>query len=174
MPQLAVAELNRMDQKAFQDTLGLLFEQSAWIVAAAWQRRPFHDRDDLFRKLVAVVDAASESEQLALIQAHPDLAGRLAIAGELSAASIREHAAAGLDRLTPEEFARFHRMNHDYRQRFGFPFVIYAREHTKDTILASFETRLRDERDQDIQTALAEIFKIVRFRLSDVVLPAPN
>src|SRR5262245_10909888 len=129
-----VADLNAMDQDAFLAALGFLFEHSPWIVAAAVTRRPFADRDDLHAGLVAVVRAAPLERQIALIQAHPDLAASrghpAAIAGELTAASTREQASAGLDRLTPEQYQRFHALNDAYRARFGFPFIIAVRENT--------------------------------------------
>ena len=166
-----VADLNAMDQDDFLAALGFLFEHSPWIVAAAATRRPFADRDDLHAGLVAVVRAAPLERQVALIQAHPDLAGRAAIAGELTAASTREQASAGLDRLTPEQYQRFHALNDAYRARFGFPFIIAVRENTRESILQSFEARLANERDAEVRTALEEIGKIVRLRLADAVAP---
>jgi len=109
--------------------------------------------------------------QVALIQAHPDLAGKAAIAGELTAESAHEQSSAGLSRLAPEEFATFTRLNHAYRERFGFPFVICAREHNATSILEHFAARLEHTRTQEIDTALGEIAKIARLRLLDVVQP---
>ena len=166
-----VAELNAMGQAQFEAAIGSLFEHSPWIVAAAWARRPFADRDDLQAALVAVVRAAPRERQVALIRAHPDLAGRAAVAGELTAASTREQASAGLDRLSPEEYRRFHELNDAYKARFGFPFIIAVRENTKESILRSFEARLANERDAEVATALGEIAKIVRLRLADAVAP---
>jgi 2-oxo-4-hydroxy-4-carboxy-5-ureidoimidazoline decarboxylase len=166
-----VAELNATSREQFLGALGFLFEHSPWIVEAAWARRPFADRDDLHRRLVDVVREAPLERQIALIEAHPDLAGRAAIAGELTAASTREQAAAGLDRLSPEEYQRFHALNDAYRARFGFPFIIAVRENTKESILRSFEVRLGNDRDAEVRTALDEIGKIVRLRLADAVAP---
>ena len=115
--------------------------------------------------------SAPIERKLALIRAHPDLAGRAAIAGELTAASTREQASAGLDRLSPEEYRRFHALNDAYRARFGFPFIIAVRENTRESILQSFEARLGNERDAEVRTALEEIGKIVRLRLADAVAP---
>jgi 2-oxo-4-hydroxy-4-carboxy-5-ureidoimidazoline decarboxylase len=121
------------------------------------------------------VAEAPLERQLALIRAHPDLAAPrghpAAIAGELTAASSREQASAGLDRLTPEEYRRFHALNDAYRARFGFPFIIAVRENTKESILRSFEARLANDRDAEVATALGEIGKIVRLRLADAVAP---
>ena len=113
--------------------------------------------------------AAPIDRQVALIQAHPDLAGKAAIAGELTAELAREQSSAGLSRLAPEQFATFTRLNQAYRERFGFPFVICAREHSAAGILEHFATRLEHPRDQEIATALGEIAKIARLRLLDAV-----
>jgi 2-oxo-4-hydroxy-4-carboxy-5-ureidoimidazoline decarboxylase len=112
---------------------------------------------------------AGEEEKLALIQAHPDLAGRAAGEGALSPESTAEQAGAGLDRLTPTELASFSRMNEEYRARFGFPFVICVSEHTKESVLTRFAERLENDGDREIETALAEICKIARLRLRDLV-----
>jgi 2-oxo-4-hydroxy-4-carboxy-5-ureidoimidazoline decarboxylase len=166
-----VRDLNAMNREQFLAALGFLFEHSPWIVEAAWARRPLADRDDLHAKLVAVVLEAPFARQVALIEAHPDLAGRAALAGELTEASTREQASAGLDRLSPEEYRRFHALNDAYRARFGFPFIIAVRENTRESILRSFEARLGNSRDTEVQTALGEIGKIVRLRLADAVAP---
>ena len=105
--------------------------------------------------------------QIALIRAHPDLAGRAAVAGTLTADSAREQSSAGLDRLTPEEYEAFTGANTAYRERFGFPFVICVREHDKDSILASAEARLQNDPDGEIDVALREIAKIAALRLED-------
>lgn len=164
-----LATLNTLDRQAFIATLGHLFEQSPWIAADVWQARPFADRDALLRALLAVVQAASLEQQLALIKAHPDLAGKAAVAGTLTAASTHEQASAGLDRLTAEEFARFTALNSAYRERFGFPFIICVREHTRTSILQAFEERLTHERGQETRIALEEIARIARLRLDDTV-----
>lgn len=171
MPDLTVADLNAMTREQYLTALGFLFEHSPWIVEAAWERRPFASRDDLHAGLVAVVREAPLDRQVALIQAHPDLAGRAALAGALTAASTREQASAGLDRLSRDEYARFHALNDAYKARFGFPFVICVREHTRESIARSFETRLEHDRAREVATALGEIGKIVRLRLADAVAP---
>jgi OHCU decarboxylase len=116
----------------------------------------------------------TEDEQVALIRAHPDLVGRAALAGTLSSASTAEQAAAGLDRLTPDEIADFTRLNAEYQARFGFPFVICARENKKESILAGFSARLTNSREREIQAALAEIAKIGWLRLLDSVSADPT
>jgi OHCU decarboxylase len=166
---IALAEVNDLSRDEFVEALGPLFEGSPWIAAATWLARPFTSIDQLHQALCATMYAAPVERQVALIQAHPDLAGKAAIAGELTAESAREQSSAGLSRLAPEQFATFTRLNHAYRERFGFPFVICAREHSATSILERFATRLEYPRDQEIATALGEIAKIARLRLLDAV-----
>lgn len=165
MSTLSIDALNRLDREAFVGALGFAFEGPPWIQEAAWEARPFAGLDELHRALVAAMLAAPEERKVALIRAHPDLAGKAALAGELTPESTREQAAAGLDRLTPEEFSRFTALNEAYRARFGFPFVVCAREHTKTSILEAFGARLQHDREREIASALDEIGKIARLRL---------
>ncbi len=165
----SIAALNAADRAAFVAAIGFAFEHSPWIAEAAWERRPFASFDALHEALADVIARAPQERRVALIAAHPDLAGRLAREGRLTASSHREQRAAGLDRLEPEEIARFERANAAYRARFGFPFVICAREHDSASILAELERRQANARDDEIRTATAEIAKIARLRLEDVV-----
>ena len=167
--QWTLAEINAFDQEAFVAALGSLFEDSPWIAAQTWPAHPFADLDHLHRALCAVMYQAPVERQVALIQAHPDLVGHAALAGTLTPESAREQAAAGLDRLTPDEIATFTRLNQEYRDRFGFPFVICARTNKKESILAGFAARLPHSHDAEIATALDEIAKIGRLRLLDAV-----
>jgi 2-oxo-4-hydroxy-4-carboxy-5-ureidoimidazoline decarboxylase len=169
MAPLTLAEVNALDRDAFVARLGSLFEGPPWIVEAAWSARPFASRDDLHRGLCNAMQAAPVEQQVALLQAHPDLAGRAALAGALSAESTREQAAAGLGTLAPGEIAVFDDRNRAYRRRFGFPFVLCAREHTRASILASLAERLDNARDAEIRIALGEVAKICRLRLLDLV-----
>jgi 2-oxo-4-hydroxy-4-carboxy-5-ureidoimidazoline decarboxylase len=166
---IALERLNALDQSDFVAALGGIFEGSPWIVTDAWQSRPFSDVDALYAALCRVMYAAPNERKVALIQAHPDLVGRAARTGTLGAASTAEQAAAGLNDLSPDEIATFERLNAEYQQRFGFPFVICARENKKESILASFAARMHNPRDQEIATALDEIAKICRLRLLDTV-----
>ena len=153
---------------AFVDRYGGLFEHSPWVAQQAWDKRPFSDREDLAVKLEQAMYDAPRDRQLALIRAHPDLAGRAAIEGTLTPDSKREQSSAGLDRLTPDEYEAFTRTNTAYRERFGFPFVVCVREHDKASILATAEARLQNDPETEVRTALGEIAKIARLRLQDL------
>jgi 2-oxo-4-hydroxy-4-carboxy-5-ureidoimidazoline decarboxylase len=167
----SLAALNAADRATFVAAIGFAFEHSPWIAEAAWERRPFGNVGALQAALVAVVRGATQDRQIALIEAHPDLAGRLARTGGLTAASTDEQASAGLDRLDPEVVARFDEANAAYRARFGFPFVIAVRGRNEATILAELERRVRNERAEEVATALAEIAEIARLRLEEAVTP---
>jgi 2-oxo-4-hydroxy-4-carboxy-5-ureidoimidazoline decarboxylase len=147
-----------------------LFEHSPWVVERAADVLPL---PDLFGGLMAVVHEATTDEQIALIRAHPELAGKAAIDGTLTTASAAEQASAGLDRMTAAEYAAFHRLNAAYRERFGFPFVICVRRTTKVGILAAMEARLAHDRPTEIAAALSEIGEIVRLRLADMPPEGP-
>ena len=141
-----------------------LFEHSPWVEARADAAPSSGDRHS---DLMAVVHAATPEEQLALIRAHPELAGKAAIDRTLTKASAAEQASAGLDRLSEEEFARFHTLNAAYRERFDFPFIICVRLTDKSGILAAMQARLANDRETEIATAIAQIGEIVRLRLED-------
>jgi 2-oxo-4-hydroxy-4-carboxy-5-ureidoimidazoline decarboxylase len=167
--QLTLQEINALDQDDFVKALDVLFEGLPWVVAQAWHARPFTSLEHLHQTLCAVMYKAPVEQQVALLWAHPDLVGRAALAGTLTPASTSEQAAAGLDQLSPEEIATFSRLNQAYRDRFGFPFVVCARENKKDSILAGFDARLHNSREQEIEIALGEVAKICWLRLCDLV-----
>ena len=167
--RLTVDTINCLDRSAFVDAFGSLFEGSPWIASKAWEDGPFDSVEDLHEKLCVVMYGASREQQLALIRGHPDLVGRAALAGTLSRESTGEQAAAGLDRLSPDEIVAFNRLNTQYKERFGFPFVICARENKKESILAGFATRLHNTPDEEIVTALGEIARIAWYRLLDTM-----
>ena len=143
-----------------------LFEHSPWVEERADAQPSSGDRH---ADLMAVVDAASDEEKLALIRAHPELAGRAVLDGSLTEASAAEQASAGLDRLLPREFVRFQFLNSAYRERFGFPFIICVRLTDKAGILAAMEARLANDREAEVAAAIAEIGKIVKLRLETPV-----
>ena len=167
--RLSLTAINNLDRTAFVARLGPLFEGSPWIADEVWPARPFADLRQLHAALCDRMYTAPLERQVALIRSHPDLVGRAALAGTLTPESTREQASAGLDRLSPDEVAQFTRLNRSYHERFGFPFVICARENKKESILAGFHTRLRHGREEEIETALREIGKIAWLRLRDLV-----
>ncbi|WP_127166955.1 2-oxo-4-hydroxy-4-carboxy-5-ureidoimidazoline decarboxylase [Xanthomonas euvesicatoria] len=159
---MSVIDDPALDDAAFLARYRDLFEHSPWVVERALRRRPLAD---VHRGLMQVVYDASPQDQVALIRAHPELAGKAAIDRTLTEASAAEQASAGLDRLSEDEFKRFHALNQAYRHRFGFPFVICVRLHDKAGILAALAQRLEAARNAEIATAIAEIGKIVHLRL---------
>lgn len=170
MPEkITVDRVNRLSREAFVERFGPLYEHSPWVSEEAYLERPFDGIDGLHDAMVRAVNAAPEARKMALIRAHPDLAGKAAVAGELTQESMREQSSAGLDRLTPGEYRAFHRLNGAYREKFGFPMIFAVREHTRETILAGAEERLQHSRQEEVDTALAEISKIARLRLEDLV-----
>jgi 2-oxo-4-hydroxy-4-carboxy-5-ureidoimidazoline decarboxylase len=169
MTKLTMAEANGLSAPEFEARLGHVFEHAPWVVARAVSRRPFADREQLHRALVEVIGSAGEDEKLALLRGHPELAGKAAIAGDLTADSKREQSGAGLDRLTPAEYQRFHALNDAYKTKFGFPFIVAVKGKTKHDILAAFAARLDSTRERELATALAEVGKIGAFRLADIV-----
>ena len=171
MPSMTLSQLNSLPRDEFVRLVGPVFEHSPWIAEETWQKRPFASVEQLHQALTETVRNAGEEKQLALICAHPDLVGRLALAGQLTKESTDEQASAGLGNLTPEEVALFQQNNAAYKEKFGFPFVICARLNKKEAILNGFKVRLQNSRVQEIQAALTEIFKIAELRLRDLTQP---
>jgi 2-oxo-4-hydroxy-4-carboxy-5-ureidoimidazoline decarboxylase len=157
--------LNQCSRERFVEVLGAVFEHSPWVAEAVADARPFASHGVLHRAMCDAVRQAGEEAQLALIRAHPDLVGRVV----LTEASAREQAAAGLTQLSPEEIARFDRYNAEYKERFGFPFVICARRNKKEAMLRAFPERLTHSRAMELETALDQIFQIAAFRLDDLL-----
>ena len=173
MEKVTIAELNAADRADFLRLLGGIFEHSPWVAEAVCDQRPFEGKGDLHRAMQQAVEHAGDGAQLALLRAHPDLAGRAALADKLTEHSRREQAGAGLDQLTPEEYVRFQRLNEAYVGKFGFPFIIAVKGRTKQSILDRFTARLANTREQEIRTALDEVYRIARLRLEDLV-PEPS
>jgi 2-oxo-4-hydroxy-4-carboxy-5-ureidoimidazoline decarboxylase len=167
---VAIGALNGMFRAEFVRALGTLFENSPWVAERVWGSRPFASVEVLHTALTAVVSRAPRAEQLALLRAHPDLAGKAARVGTMGADSVAEQASAGLDQLSDEEYERFSRLNRAYREKFGFPFIIAARRHDRAGILAAFERRLGHGVDQEMAAALAQVFDITRLRLDRLVI----
>ena len=167
--KLPLEAVNRLGHEEFVAAFEHLYERSPWVAEEAWHGRPFGSVEELHRAFEGAMHRASRERQLALIRAHPDLAGKAAMAGELTPESEREQASAGLDRLTPEEYEAFTEANRAYRKRFVIPLVVYVREHDKASILETAEARLENAREEEIENALAEISKIARYRLTEIV-----
>ncbi len=164
-----ISEINEMDQAAFVGALGHLFEHSPWVASETYSQRPFESAKVLHEALCATLARASTESQLELIRAHPDLAGRLAQAGQLTAASTAEQASAGLNRMATEELEKFQALNARYKDRFGFPFVICARLNDKATIEKAIVARLENSPELERAAALREIEKIAWLRLTDLL-----
>jgi 2-oxo-4-hydroxy-4-carboxy-5-ureidoimidazoline decarboxylase len=161
---LTIEAVNRLDRVGFVAAFGDIVEHSPFVADAAFDHAPFADGAALIDAFQRVLLEQSEEQQLAILRAHPDLAGRAALAGTIAPDSRREQAGVGLDTLTPEEFARFSRLNDVYRSRFGIPFIFAVKGATKHQILESFETRIGGTMAEERLTALAQVLRIVRFR----------
>ncbi|WP_208987540.1 2-oxo-4-hydroxy-4-carboxy-5-ureidoimidazoline decarboxylase [Roseibium marinum] len=156
-----------MDLEAFVTAFGDVAEHSPWVAENAFGKAPFADREAVINAFETAMNAASGDRQLALVRAHPDLAGKAALAGEVAEDSKREQAGAGLNTLSPEEFARFTQLNTRYKTKFGFPFIFAVKGATKHMILAAFEDRIANSAEDELATALTQIARIFRFRLED-------
>ncbi|WP_112943890.1 MULTISPECIES: 2-oxo-4-hydroxy-4-carboxy-5-ureidoimidazoline decarboxylase [unclassified Rhizobium] len=158
----------------FISRFGGVFEHSPFIAERAFDDGfvgETLDVDRVHTALVAIFRAASAEERLGVLRAHPDLAGRLAIAGELTEDSKKEQAGAGLDRLSPEEHQRFTELNRSYVEKFGFPFIIAVKGLDKQAILSAFEKRIDNSRDAEFETATAQVERIALLRL-EALLPS--
>lgn len=166
---MTLAQINASDRAEFTAALGHVFEHSLWVAEETWPKRPFRDVAHLHVELGATMRRAARERQLALIQAHPDLAGRLAQQNKLTAESTKEQVSAGLSGMPATELAEFQRLNDAYRARFGFPFIVCARLTNKAAILMAMQTRMGHTAEVEFQTALGEIEKIARLRLDDLL-----
>jgi 2-oxo-4-hydroxy-4-carboxy-5-ureidoimidazoline decarboxylase len=163
--ELELETVNKMDHAAFTKSLGGIFENSPWVAEKAWERRPFASVDDLHGKMVTVVKYAPIDQQLALLRSHPDLAGKEAQAGTMTTSSVAEQASAGLNALSKEEVATLAAYNADYKRKFGFPFMIAVRNHTKLGIFQLFKQRLGNDTVTEFSNALQQVYNITRIRL---------
>lgn len=161
----SISELNQLSQEAFVEVLGEIFEDSPWVAQNAEIKRPFADLASLHQAMVEVVEQASLEDQLRLIRLHPDLGNKV----KMSAASVKEQAGAGLNQLTAEEYVRFGQLNEAYKTKFGFPFIIAVKQHSKESILNTFEFRLNNTAEAEVEQALKEIAQIASFRLGEII-----
>ncbi len=167
MPEanLSLSDLNAMPDSEATGLLADIFEHSAWVAEGAMAQRPFTSIGALHEAMAAIVDNADHERKVALLRAHPELAGDAAREKTLTASSNAEQATAGLEALPEDIQGEFDRLNLEYRQRFGFPFIIAVRDHTLASILAAFQARLNNDVNAELETALAEVSKIARIRL---------
>jgi 2-oxo-4-hydroxy-4-carboxy-5-ureidoimidazoline decarboxylase len=164
--------LNRAGKDDFIAALGGIFEHSPWIAAAIVEHRPFTSLAALHEAMKSAVRATSDEQKLALLRIHPDLAGKAAQAGTITADSKSEQGSAGLDRLSAPEFERFNTLNAAYNRKFNFPFILCVRRHTKDSIFRQFEDRITNDLPTEYEAALNEIFRITALRLDQHVSAA--
>lgn len=160
---MTLDQANSLDPTAFVDAFGDIAEHTPWVAAGAALSRPYRDRGAMVDAFQAVLSNASRADQEALIGAHPDLAGR----ARLAPASRSEQQGAGLDTLSADELARFTALNRQYRDRFGFPFILAVKGATKHQILDAFAARIGGAREEEFFTALAQVMRIIRFRIED-------
>lgn len=164
-----LAQLNAAAPAAFIAALGAIYEHSPWVAQNVLPQRPFATVEALAKAMRDAVAAAPEDAKLHLIRAHPQLAGKAAIAGDLTEHSTREQSGAGLDRCTPAEYAQLTQLNDAYQHKFGFPFILAVRGHTRTSIIAAIALRLENDADTERNEALAQIDAIAGFRLGDLL-----
>jgi 2-oxo-4-hydroxy-4-carboxy-5-ureidoimidazoline decarboxylase len=162
---MTLADIAGMDRAAFVAAFGGIFEHSPWVAERAFDARPFDSAKALHSAMTTAMYGAPREAQLALLRAHPELAGRAAVRGELTADSTQEQAGAGLMQCSPEEFTRITALNALYNERFGFPFIIAVKGHDRAGILAEFARRVERDPDAEFKEALGQVAAIARFRL---------
>ena len=166
---ITIDNVNALGTEDFLAAFGDVAEHAPWVAEEAMRDQPFVDCRAMTESFMDAVFDAGEPEKLALIRAHPDLAGRAAIAGELAEASKREQSGAGLDRLTTEEFTRFTALNEAYRAKFDFPFILAVKGVDKHGILQSFEERLDNDPEDEFFNAIRQVVQIIVFRIEERV-----
>jgi len=158
-----------MRREEFVERFGGVFEHSTWVAKGAWDAvLSLDNASELHTRMCAVLQAATHEQQLAVLNAHPDLAGRLALAGQLTAESTAEQASAGLDRCSPEEFARLQELNQTYQARFGFPFIMAVKGRSRAEIIRAFEDRVNNDPETEFATALRQVERIALLRLEQM------
>lgn len=165
MTQFKLSDLNELDRDAFVRALGGIFEHSPWVAEGSWNARPFASIAALHEAMTEVVRSSPEETIVALLRAHPDLGTRLAVTDF----SASEQSGAGLSQLTPEEYEKLSSLNKQYVERFGFPFILAVRGKNKEEIVAAMEARVLNGAGEEREEALAQIGRITRFRLEDLV-----
>ena len=167
--KLPLQALNSTEPHTFIQVLGGIFEHSPWVAEQVVTLRPFSSINALHAAMVQQIEAAGSEVQLKLIRAHPELAGKAAVRGELTEESSREQSGVGLDRCSPQEFAQLQDLNTRYNQRFGFPFIVAVRGHSRESIIALMAQRLGNSAEVEQGECLQQIYKIGAFRLNDLL-----
>jgi len=167
--RIKLADLNQLPETGFVALLGGIFEHSPWVAQGVTGQRPFASVAALHQAMVACIQAAGREAQLKLIRAHPELAGKAAVRGELTAESTSEQAGAGLNQCSPEEFARLTDLNQRYNEKFGFPFILAVRGYDRAGIIAVFARRLENDLEQETNECLTQIYKIGQLRLNELI-----
>ncbi len=174
MTRFAKMPPGTLDREGFLARYGGVYEHSPWIAGAVWDEGAASDDVEVLAGAMAVrVEAAGQEAQLALLRAHPDLAGKLAVRGELTAHSSSEQAGAGLDRCSADEFEEFQRLNDAYQARFGFPFILAVKGHDRAGILDAFRRRAANGRAAELREALDQVHRIARLRLQALAEETP-
>lgn len=170
MPRkITLDEVNDLSREEFAAKFGSLYEHSPWVAEGASEKRPFESLAGMHGAFKQALRGAPSERWISLIKAHPDLAGKAALAGDLTPESTQEQASVGLDQLSQKEYETFTKLNEAYKEKFGIPMIFAVREHTKKTILEGAETRLESSPEQEIDRALEEINKIAGYRLWETV-----
>lgn len=167
---VTVAALNALDEAAFVELLGGMVEHSPWVAQRAWSCQPFATLDALYHAFAGCIHGAERALQLALLRAHPELAGREAMEGSMTPDSSAEQARLGLMALSPNLLARLNALNHAYQARFGYPFIVALRLHESlESVLCAGEARLRHDADAEWPIALQQVCEVMRGRLTRLV-----
>ena len=170
--KVSLSELNQLSEADFVKLLGGIFEHSPWVAEGAASARPYNSVAELHAAMVRQIEGAGEQAQLKLIRAHPELAGKAAVRGELTDESTSEQAGAGLDQCSPQEYARLTELNEAYNKKFGFPFILAVKGYDRAGIIQQFERRLQRSVEDEKRESLQQIYKIGGFRLNDLVTTA--
>ncbi|MGA2056683.1 MAG: 2-oxo-4-hydroxy-4-carboxy-5-ureidoimidazoline decarboxylase [Bradyrhizobium sp.] len=172
--QKPLAELNACTESDFVAALANIFEYSPWVAEGAFAARPFAGVKALFAAMKTTVERGSDDLRLKLIKSHPDLANKTQRAAGLTAESTSEQNSVGLDRLSDAEYEAFERVNNAYRAKFGFPYIVCVRRHTKDSILSDFERRLPNDVVTETKASIEEICRIAALRLDQLVVASDH
>lgn len=165
MRELTLEEVNQADKETFVNIMGGVYEMSPWVAERTWPEQPFSSIGDVQETMEQVVQNASREEKLTLLRAHPDLGER----AEMTEASQKEQASAGLDQLSPDQYEAFQRLNEAYQDKFEFPFIMAVKDESPSTIRKAMEERIDHSKSEEFRTALNEVNTIARFRLEELV-----